>query len=284
MSAPTAPPVAAGPATSAAGTPRPSVVLDSLSLAGRHLLLMVRRPSSIIGAIVLPIMFALLFFTIFGRIMERAGMDFAQYLLPAIIMQAVFFSAMSGSVWAAEDASSGMAARLRVMPISRSAPVASLIVGETTRGLLGSAILVGIGYTFGFRLETGFTGALAMIGLIIAASVAIILPFLVLGYATADPEPAQAIGGLIYFPLLLVSTLFVPKGAYPGWMQPIVENQPLSRITEALRAVSTDAATVATNAGHPVNTTHAVLIALAWCAGSIIVFGALAPRVFGRTA
>ncbi|GED98644.1 hypothetical protein [Gordonia crocea] len=67
-------------------------------------------------------------------------------------------------------------------------------------------------------------------------------------------------------------------------MQPIVENQPLSRITEALRAVSTDAATVATNAGHPVNTTHAVLIALAWCAGSIIVFGALAPRVFGRTA
>lgn len=188
MSAPTAPPVAAGPATSAAGTPRPSVVLDSLLLAGRHLLLMVRRPSSIIGAIVLPIMFALLFFTIFGRIMERAGMDFAQYLLPAIIMQAVFFSAMSGSVWAAEDASSGMAARLRAMPISRSAPVASLIVGETTRGLIGSAILVGIGYTFGFRLETGFTGALAMIGLIIAASVAIILPFLVL----AMPPPTRS--------------------------------------------------------------------------------------------
>ena len=58
----------------------------------------------------------------------------------------------------------------------------------------------------------------------------------------------------------------------------------LSRVTEAMRAVSTDAATVATNAGQPVNTTHAVLIALAWCAGSVVIFGALAPRVFGRTA
>jgi ABC transporter DrrB family efflux protein len=211
-------------------------------------------------------------------------MDFAQYLLPAIIMQAVFFSAMSGSVWAAEDASSGMASRLRAMPIARSAPVIALLVGETVRGLLGSAILIVIGYAFGFRLETGVFGALALIGIIVVASVAIVLPYLVLGYALAEPEATQAIGGVIYFPLLLVSTLFVPKRAYPGWLQPIVENQPLSRVTEAMRAVSTDAATVATNTGQPVNTTHAVLIALAWCAGSVIVFGALAPRVFGRTA
>ena len=49
-----------------------------------------------------------------------------------------------------------------------------------------------------------------------------------------------------------------------------------------MRGVSTDAATVATNAGQPVNTTHAVLIALAWCAGSVVIFGALAPRVFGE--
>ena len=99
-----------------------------------------------------------------------------------------------------------------------------------------------------------------------------------------EVQATQAIGGVIYFPLLLVSTLFVPKRAYPGWLQPIVENQPLSRVTEAMRAVSTDAATVATNTGQPVNTTHAVLIALAWCAGSVVIFGALAPRVFGRTA
>ncbi|GAB08310.1 putative multidrug ABC transporter permease protein [Gordonia araii NBRC 100433] len=272
------------PAPTQTSTPRPSPVADSLLLARRHLTLMARRPASIIGAIMLPVMFALLFLTIFGRIMDRQGMDFAQYLVPAIIMQAVFFSAMSGSVWAAEDASSGMVSRLRAMPIARSAPVASLIVGETTRGLVGSAILVGIGYAFGFRIDTGLFGVLAMIGLIIAASVAIILPYLVLGYATADPEPAQALGGLFYFPLLLVSTLFVPKRAYPDWLQPIVENQPLSRITQALRAVTTDATTLAENTGAPVNTTHAVLIALAWCAGLIAVFGALAPRVFGRTA
>ncbi|MFT3898730.1 MAG: ABC transporter permease [Gordonia sp. (in: high G+C Gram-positive bacteria)] len=269
---------------SAPPAPRPSVVGDTVQLAGRHLRLMARRPSSIIGAIVMPVMFALLFFTVFGRIMERQGMDFAQYLLPAIVLQAVYFSALSGAVWAAEDASSGMVSRLRAMPIARTAPVASLIVGEVARAVIGTLVLIAVGYCFGFRFETGVVGVAAFFALVIVSGVAIVLPYLVLGYSAKDPEAAQAIGGTIYFPLLLVSTLFVPKRAYPGWLQPIVENQPLSRICDALRAVSTDAATVTANAGHPVNTGQAVLIALAWCVGSVIVFGLLAPRAFGRTA
>ncbi|MFT4126883.1 MAG: ABC transporter permease [Gordonia sp. (in: high G+C Gram-positive bacteria)] len=260
--------------TAAPPQPRPAAIADSLMLAGRHLRLMSRRPSSIMGAIVLPVIFAVLFFTVFGRVMDRAGIDYAQYLLPAVVIQAVFFSGMSGSVWAAEDALSGMIARLRAMPIARPAPVAGLLCGETARSLLGSAVLVAIGHAFGFRFQTGFLGVLGFVGLVIAASAAIVLPYLVLGFALADPEPAQAIGGVIYFPLLLVSTLFVPASAYPDWLRPIVENQPLSQIVEAMRAVTTSGS---------VDTPTHVLIAVAWVVGSVLVFGALAPRAFGRT-
>ena len=255
------------------GPPRPAPLTDTLLLAGRHLRLMSRRPASIIGAILLPIMFALLFFTVFSRVMERAGIDYAQYLLPAIVIQAAYFSAMSGSVWAAEDAASGMVVRLRAMPISRAAPVQSLLAGETIRAGLSALVLIAVGYLFGFRFETGVTGAIGFLALTMLAAAAICLPYLVLGFRLADPEPTQAIGMMIYFPLLMVSTLFVPASVFPDWLRPIVENQPLSRMVDALRAVST--------AGSA-DTRSTVLVALAWLLGLIVVFGALAPRVFGR--
>lgn len=252
----------------------PGLVADTVALSIRHLRLMLRRPASIVGGLVLPVIFAVLFLTVFGRVMERAGLNYPQYMMPAIVIQSATFAAMSGSVWAAEDAASGMVARLRAMPVARPAPVLSLLVGEAVRSLVGCIVLLAVGYGFGFRFDTGLLGALAFLGLVVLMTAAICLPYLVLGYRLADVEPTQALGGVLYFPLLLVSTLFVPKAAYPSWLQPVVEYQPLSCFAEALRAVSTD--------GH-VHVTTTVGLALAWVTGSLVVFGAIAPRVFGRT-
>lgn len=254
-------------------TPRPSLVIDSLALGGRHLRMMSRRPASIIGALVLPVIFAVLFLTVFGRVMDRAGIDYAQFMVPAIVLQAIFFSGMSISIWAAEDAASGMIGRLRSMPISRMSPALGLLIGEAIRTIAGSLVLIAVGYIAGFRFETGIVGFLGFLGIVVCASLAICLPYLVLGFAVGKMEPVQAIGNLVYFPLLLVSTLFVPAQAYPEWMRPIVENQPISRIGEALRAASTVGIE---------HTPSTVLIALAWCAGLIAVFAALVPRVFGK--
>ncbi|WP_201791361.1 ABC transporter permease [Aeromicrobium sp. PE09-221] len=246
---------------------------DTAQLAGRHLRLMSRRPSSIIGAIVLPLVFAFLFFTVLNGVMERAGVDYAQYVIPAVVLQAMFFSAISASVWAAEDASGGMSARLRSMPISRTAPVLSLLVGELVRALLSLVVLVIAGYGFGFRFERGAGYVLLFVALAIGCAAAACAGYIVLGFAIAKVEQVQAIGGLLYYPLLLVSNLFVPAEAFPGWLQPLVENQPVSRIADALRAVST--------LGHE-DLGRTILIAVLWIAGLLTAFTFLAPRAFGR--
>lgn len=153
------------------------------------------------------------------------------------------------------------------------APALALLLGEAVRTVVGSLVLIVVGYIAGFRFETGIVGFLGFLGIVVCASLAICLPYLVLGFAVDKIETVQAIGNLVYFPLLLVSTLFVPAQAYPEWMRPIVENQPVSRFGEALRAASTLGVE---------NTPSTVLIALAWCAGLVAVFAALIPRVFGK--
>ncbi len=253
-------------------TPAPSLLADTRQLAGRHLRLMSRRPASIMGAILFPLVFAFLFFTVLGRVMERSGIDYTQYLLPAVVAQAMFFSAMSASAWAAEDAAGGMVDRLRSMPISRAAPVLSLLVGELIRSLLSIIVLVVAGYLFGFRFERGWGSALLFVLIALGLAAAACTAYLVLGFAIGKAETAEIIGGLLYYPFLLVSNLFVPTAAFPGWLQPIVENQPVSRVAEALRALSTDT-------GDPAQTSW---IALAWILALLAGFALLAPWAFAR--
>ncbi|WP_252342230.1 ABC transporter permease [Rhodococcus sp. 14-2483-1-2] len=251
----------------------PSTVGDTLWLAGRHLRLMSRRPASIVGALVLPLIFTLLFYAVFRIPMERLGIDYAQYLLPAVVIQAMFFSAMSASVWAAEDAAGGMVNRLRSMPVARSAPVLSLLVGELVRSLISIVVLLLAGYGLGFRFENGVLTAALFFLLALSFGAATSLLYLAIGYAIAKADTAQSVGGLLYYPLLLLSNCFVPTSAYPDWLEPVVEQQPVTRVADGLRALST-----AGTAG----ATSTVLIAFAWCAALVMVGGYAGSRAFGR--
>lgn len=259
--------------TGTSTTARPSATADTLWLAGRHLRLMSRRPASIVGALALPLIFTLLFYAVFRIPMERLGIDYAQYLLPAVVIQATFFSAMSASVWAAEDASGGMVTRLRSMPVARTAPVLSLLVGELVRTFFSILVLLAVGYGLGFRFENGVGAALVFFLVALSFGAATSLLYLAIGYAVTKVDTAQSVGGLLYYPLLLVSNCFVPTSAYPDWLEPVVKQQPVSRVADALRALSTAGST---------GSSTTVLIALAWCAALILVGGYAGSRAFGR--
>ncbi|MGA9870965.1 MAG: ABC transporter permease [Rhodococcus sp. (in: high G+C Gram-positive bacteria)] len=247
--------------------------MNTLLLAGRHVRLMSRRPASIVGALVLPLIFTLLFYAVFRIPMERMGIDYAQYLLPAVVIQTMFFSAMSASVWAAEDASGGMIGRLRSMPVARTAPVLSLPLGEVIRSLFSIAVLMIVGFVLGFRFENGFGAAVVFVLLALMFCAATSLLYAALGYAVAKADTAQSVGGLIYYPLLLLSNCFVPTTAYPDWLEPVIAQQPVTRVADGLRALST-----AGTSGAPAS----VAIAFTWCAALIVVGACAGARAFGR--
>lgn len=253
---------------------RPALAPDAFWLSARHVRLMSRTPASVLSALLFPLVFAGLFFTVFGGLMEQRGIDYAQYLLPAIVVQAMMFAAISSSIWAAQDSSNGMVTRLRAMPVARSAPVVSLMGGELVRCVVSVAVLVGAGYAVGFRFERGGEWSIPFVLVALGCAAAGCMAYLCLGFALGDEETVRAVGGVLYYPFVLVSNLFVPTAAFPGWMQPFVENQPLSRIADALRALST------VGGDDPL---RACAIAGAWIVGIVAAFGMLSPRAFART-
>ena len=78
---------------------------------------------------------------------------------------------------------------------------------------------------------------------------------------------------LLVVPLTFVSSAYVPVESMPGWLQPVVEANPITVLTEALRALTS---------GGPA--TGPVLQSIAWIGGLTLVFAPLAIRQYRRLA
>ncbi|MEV6279147.1 ABC transporter permease [Nocardia sp. NPDC051832] len=265
---------AAPESVAAAPRPYPSMAADTAILAGRHLRLMSRRPASIMGAIVLPLVFATMFYVVFGTVVERRiGGDYGQYLLPAVLLQAMLFTAMSAAILSVEDVTGGMIRRLRSMAVSPVAPVLGLVGAELSRALLTIAVLLPAGAVMGFRLGGGVLGSVGFVLIALLFAAVTCTGFIAIGFAVGKVDSVQVITNVIFFPFLLVSNAFTPTEAFPGWLQGFVANQPLSRTAAALRALADPDAAVA----------EPVTIALLWLIGGFVLCVALAARTYRRS-
>ena len=125
--------------------------------------------------------------------------------------------------------------------------------------------MVGLGPAVGFRFHASPASVLAGMALVLAFGYAFSWVYAAIGLATKDPETAQVAGILPFFILMFASSAIVPVATMPGWLQPFARNQPLSVVIAAVRALSE---------GGPA--AHWVWLSLAWCAGILVVFFAIA--------
>jgi ABC-2 type transport system permease protein len=121
-------------------------------------------------------------------------------------------------------------------------------------------------------------GALAALGLcvIFAASFSWLMIFL--GLISGTAQAAQGISFSV-FPLVFVSSAYVPVESMPGWMQPIAEHQPVTAMVGAVRALVLGGDSEAL-LGH--STTWFVVRSLLWSAGIFVVFATLSTRKFTK--
>ncbi|NUS42294.1 MAG: ABC transporter permease [Mycobacteriaceae bacterium] len=206
------------------------------ALSGRHI-----RAAAREGDLVLAFLAPLVFFTAFyvplRRSMEATGLDYAQYLLPLILVHGMFFGSMFAGDRAAREVVAGMATRLRSMPVRTWVPVASRMSAHVVRALAALAGGLVIGTLYGFRFH-GFGAAAAFVAVVLAFGAAVIVFTDALGTVTRNPQLA---GTVLFGPqllLLMTSSGFVPVEGFPGWIQPWVRNQPISQIAAALRELS----------------------------------------------
>ncbi len=246
-------------------------VSDTEVIVARNLLTIRRVPQLLVFATVQPLLFVLMFRYVFGGAIQVDGVDYVNYLMPGIFAQVVAFGAINTGIGLAVDRRTGLIDRLRTLPMARSAVLAGRTVADLVRNLLVVALMVGVGFAVGFRVQTDAAHLLLGLVVLLAFGFSMSWVFALVGMSVEGPESAQAASFPIMLPLVFASSAFVSPSTMPDWLQPFAEHQPVSAAVNAVRALVL---------GGP--WAEKVLISLAWTVGIVAVFAPLAVRRYRK--
>ena len=126
-----------------------------------------------------------------------------------------------------------------------------------------------VAFLVGFRPEANVLEWFQIVGLILLFSFAISWVGAVMGLIARSIEAVNWIGFLVVFPLTFASAAFVPTASMPWALRLFAENQPVTQVIEALRALMV---------GTPIGN-HGIL-AVAWCIGIIVIAVPLTAYLF----
>ena len=99
-------------------------------LAGRSLRHIPRIPEKAFGAVILPVVFVVLFSYVFGSAISIPGGDYHAYLVSGIFAQSMMGTLPGIAVGVASDIRSGLMDRLRTLPIARGSVIAGRTIAE----------------------------------------------------------------------------------------------------------------------------------------------------------
>lgn len=242
-----------------------TTVLTRRSL--RHIL---RSPDTIITTAIMPIAIMVMFVYVLGGAINTGAFQYIDYMLPGILLITV----ASGIAYTAfrlfTDLQGGIFERFQSMPIARSSTLWAHVMTSLAANLISLAIVVGVALLMGFRTGAGLGEWLAVAGILFLFTLALTWVAVFAGLSAKTVEGASAFSyPLIFLPF--ISSAFVPTETMPGPVRWFAENQPVTSIVNSIRALF---------AQQPVGA--GIWIALAWCAGILVVAYALSMAAYRR--
>ena len=206
----------------------------------------VRNPFVLVVSLVQPIIFLVLFTEVFGNVAGSAvnrgipGISYETYLVPAITIQVALAAAITSGIGLVNDIENGMFEKVLVSPMNRTAVFLGKTAAEMFRIAVQITIILGLGVLLGADVTTGLAGAVA----IVAVGMLFSLWFLALSNSlavlTKDQESTIIAANLLQFPLLFLSTAFLPLDSLPGWVQTFATYNPVTYGVDAARSLMLD--------------------------------------------
>ncbi|MDJ0346398.1 ABC transporter permease [Streptomyces sp. H10-C2] len=241
------------------------------ALARRNMLQIKEDPESMFDAVLMPIVFTLLFVFVFGGAISGKGnqQDYVNYVIPGLMAMMGMNIAMAVGTGVNQDFSTGVMDRFRTMPIARSSVLIAKIIVEIGRMLIATTILLIMGFILGLTISTSVFHLLAAVALSMVFGASLMWIFILLGLTMKTAQAVQGVAMLVLMPLQFGSSIFAPPTTMPGWLQSFTEVNPLSNLADAARNLMN---------GGPV--AHSVLVTLAWTVGITLVTAPLAVAKF----
>ena len=234
---------------------------DCVVMARRGLIESVRKPALLVFTFIEPVILIVIFRYAFGGAIKVPNGDYANFLMPGILVLTAVFGAIVTGIGLSEDLSKGIVDRLRSLPIARSAVLVGRTLSDLARNAGNVIIIFVVGFLVGFDPNQPILRILGAVLLLLAFAYVFSWISATIGLLVRDPETAQGAGFVWVFPLTFISSAFVPTETMPPVVQAIANLNPITLCVDAVRAL-----TIGGDATGP------LLGTLAWLAGLSLVF------------
>ncbi|OBJ25106.1 ABC transporter [Mycobacterium colombiense] len=245
--------------------------MSALSALTERSLKSAARDGEMIFEILSPAAYLVGFGVALHGLIDTGQISYSQYLLPAVVVQSMMVVGLLTADRASRDHLSGFGERMRTLPVAAAATVTARVAATLMRGMLALVVAMVAGYLFGFRMTGGLGYAIAFLFTALLLCLAVTLGADALG---SSANSVQGASHLLFVPQLLLfmlSTGLAPEKTFPDWLRPYVRNQPVSHFAETLRGLAGGKVVPANLAA-----------TLAWCAGMVLIFGAITLRMQRR--
>lgn len=226
---------------------------DMSIMLGRSMRHISRSMDTIITITIMPIAMMLLFVYVLGGAIQSGTDNYVNYLLPGILLIAVANSVGYTSFRLFTDVQRGIFERFNSMPVARSAALWGHVLTSLLSNVISLAVIILVAFLMGFRPSAGIVQWLAVFGILGLFTLALTWIAAIAGLSAKTVDGASAIAYPIHF-LPLISSAFVPTASMPQGVRAFAENQPVTPIVEAIRALLFN---------QPVG--NGIWVALAWC-------------------
>ncbi|MCP9621104.1 peptide ABC transporter permease [Nocardia otitidiscaviarum] len=248
-------------------------VEQSLIQCKRMLMGWARNPAVTVQVLLYPALTLLMFDVVLGGSIKQAtGMPAIYGQVPMVMLVAAMTGAVVSALGFKVEKVTGLLSRFWTMPIHRAAGLTGRLLAEVVRVLVTTLFVLVVGVALGFRFWNGPLATIAMIAIPVLFAVGFAVLVTSLATISEGVVLVQMVG-IVSNLLMFFNTGFVPIGAYPTWLQPIVENQPMSCAIDAMRGLAWDG---------PVAVP--LLKTLAWTIGMVVLFVYPAIRGYQRAA
>lgn len=211
---------------------------DLASLGERALRSIPRDLETLVAALIVPAFFFVINVGVLQDLTDgfpgAEGFDYKAFQIPVAILFAV--TGLSRANTLVLDIRGGYFDRLAVTPVNRSAMLLGFMVADVAQAVAMTIPVLILALAVGVEFKTGLPGVVALLALTVCWTVIYNgFPYSI-ALKTGNPAAVNT-SYIIFFPVVFLSPVFVPREAMTGWMSTIVQFNPVTYLLAGMRSL-----------------------------------------------
>jgi ABC-2 type transport system permease protein len=195
-----------------------------------------QNPVTIIMTLVQPLIWLLLFSTIFNG--SKTEENYTAFILPGILVMGVLSSSGISGIANYSLKTGGSYYRIMISPVKRTSIILAHILDATVSSFIQIVILVGISFLMSVQITSGISGVLLMAILLFLTVAFVAAASYTISLTLSDENSFIALINTITLPLFFVSSALIPYEQIQSGFRIAVLINPFTHVINSLRMLT----------------------------------------------